>query len=131
MKSASSPSPTEKLDTLAHAALARMTGSLSPVSGLLAWQDWWAHLAISPGKQVELAQLAITQTLALMHHLQERMLAPPGDARRLVEPPALDRRFRDPEWRDWPFHLWHQAFLLNQAWWDAATRDVKGVTPHH
>lgn len=131
MNRPASPSPTEKLDTLAHAALARMTGSLSPVSGLLAWQDWWAHLAMSPGKQVELAQLAVTQALALMHHLQERLLAPPGDARRLVEPPALDRRFRDPEWRDWPFHLWHQAFLLNQAWWDAATRDVSGVDPHH
>ncbi|MBE0594217.1 MAG: poly-beta-hydroxybutyrate polymerase N-terminal domain-containing protein, partial [Gemmatimonadales bacterium] len=124
-------SPTEKLDTLAHAAMARMTGSLSPVSGLLAWQDWWAHLATSPGKRLELAQLALTQAMALMHHLQERLLAPPGDARRLIEPPALDRRFRDPAWRNWPFHLWHQTFLLNQAWWDAATRDIAGVDPHH
>src|SRR5690606_41633105 len=109
MNRPASPSPTEKLDTLAHAALARMTGSLSPVSGLLAWQDWWAHLAMSPGKQVELAQLAVTQALALMHHLQGRLLAPPGDARRLVEPPALDRRFRDPEGPAGPYPPGHQA----------------------
>ncbi len=126
-----SVSPTRKLDTLAHAATARMTGSLSPVSGLLAWLDWWSHLAASPGKQLELAQLAITQAMALLHHLQDRALAPPGDARLLIEPPAHDRRFDDPAWRHWPFHVWHQAFLLKQAWWDAATRDIAGVDPHH
>ena len=125
------PPPASQLDTLAHAALARATGGLSPASALLAWQDWSAHLASAPGKQTELAQLAVTQAQALAHYLRDSLLAGPGEARALVEPPAQDRRFAAPEWRQWPFNLWHQSFLLTQQWWDAATQGVAGVEPHH
>jgi polyhydroxyalkanoate synthase len=30
-----------------------------------------------------------------------------------------------------PYALWQQSFLLCQQWWDAATREVPGVEPHH
>jgi len=123
------PSATAALDTLTHAALARMTGSLSPASLLLAWQDWIAHLATSPGKQMALAQLAQQQALALAAFFQQRLLA--GVQRAEVEPPAQDRRFAAPAWREGPFSLWHQSFLLTQQWWDAATQGVAGVEPHH
>jgi len=116
------PSPTAQLDTLAHAALARATASLSPAAGLLAWQDWSAHLVASPGKQLELVQQAAAQAVSLAHYFRDRLLAGPGEARMLVEPPAHDRRFTAPEWRRWPFNLWHQSFLLTQQWWGAATR---------
>ena len=120
---------TATLDTLTHAALARMTGSLSPASLLLAWQDWSAHLATSPGKQMELAQLAQQQGQALAAFFQQQLLA--GAQRAEVELPAQDRRFAAPAWREGPFSLWHQAFLLTQQWWDAATQGVTGVESHH
>ncbi|MFT3717259.1 PHA/PHB synthase family protein [Pseudorhodoferax sp.] len=125
------PAPTQQLDTLVHAALARMSGSLSPTSALLAWQDWVAHLAGSPGRQMALASLAATQAQALAWYLAEALSTRPGDARALVAPPAQDRRFAAPEWRQWPFNLWHQSFLLVEQWWDAATHGVPGVDPHH
>ena len=123
--------PAAQLDTFAHAALARASGSVSPAAMLLAWQDWITHLAGSPGKQMALAQLAATQATALAHYFRDRLLAGSGEARNLIEPPAHDRRFAAPQWRQWPFNLWHQSFLLTQQWWDAATQGIAGVTPHH
>ncbi|HVR50377.1 MAG TPA: alpha/beta fold hydrolase [Pseudorhodoferax sp.] len=123
-------SPHDALDQLARAALARTTGTLSPAAALLAWQDWSAHLAVSPGKQLALAQLAATQAVELAHYLQGGLLAGPGAAAP-PEPPAQDRRFAAPAWQQWPFSLWHQSFLLNQRWWEAATQGIAGVEPHH
>jgi polyhydroxyalkanoate synthase len=122
---------TTQLDTFVHAALGRTTGSLSPAALLLAWQDWSAHLAGSPGKQIALAQLSSTQMQSLARYLGNCLLAGPGEARALVDAPAQDRRFAAPAWRQWPFNLWHQSFLLQQQWWDAATHGVIGVEPHH
>src|SRR6218665_2904992 len=124
-----SRTPTAAVDALAHAAVARLTGSLSPTALLLAWQDWSAHLAGSPGKQAELAQLGLEQAKALARFFQDRLAA--GPQRADVAPPALDRRFTDPAWRTWPFSLWHQSFLLTEQWWEAATQEVAGVDPHH
>jgi hypothetical protein len=50
--------PTQRLDRLVHTGLARLTGGLSPVSQALALADWAWHLALSPGRQFELAALA-------------------------------------------------------------------------
>jgi polyhydroxyalkanoate synthase len=119
------------LDVQARAALAGVTGSLSPQSALLAWVDWATHLAASPGKQSDLAALALEQASTLAGYLRECMIAAPGQAHACIEPPARDRRFAAPEWRSWPFNLWHQAFLLNQRWWEAATGGVPGVERHH
>ncbi|MGY4567169.1 hypothetical protein ACVWY5_000238 [Bradyrhizobium sp. USDA 3256] len=47
------------LDVLAHAAMARWTGGLSPASLALAFADWQLHLAASPGKRLELALTAL------------------------------------------------------------------------
>ena len=119
------------LDVQARAALAKATGAMSPQAGLLAWLDWATHLAVSPGKQSELIMLAIQQASALSAYLRECLMAGPGEARACIEPPAEDRRFAAREWGQWPFNLWHQAFLLNQRWWEAATRGVSGVDRHH
>ena len=119
------------LDVQVRAAVARMSASLSPTSMLLAGLDWGAHLAASPGKQTALARLALSQVEQLSRYLWVCLLAGPGEARACVEPPARDRRFVAPEWRQWPFNLWHQAFLLNAQWWEAATRGVIGVDKHH
>ncbi|MFT3755303.1 MAG: alpha/beta fold hydrolase [Pseudoxanthomonas sp.] len=127
----SPPQGPDPLDTRLRAALAGASASLSPQSLLLAWLDWATHLAVSPGKQSELSALALEQAAQLSAYLRQCLLAGPGEARRCIEPPAQDRRFAASEWRQWPFNLWHQAFLMNERWWDAATRGVTGVERHH
>jgi len=119
------------LDTAARGAFARLTGSLSPAAGALAWLDWASHLAMAPGKRLELAQHVVHEAAELNRYLAECLAAGPGEARACIEPPAHDRRFADHAWRQWPFNLWHQRFLLTQHWWEEATRNVPGVEPHH
>jgi polyhydroxyalkanoate synthase len=135
--------PHAELDAQAQALLARMSGSISPQSVALAWLDWASHLATSPGKLAALSHLAVEQSAALGRYTQQSMAAAGSaalGAHGIVsgvpsvpqpEPLITDRRFRDPEWQNYPFNVLHQAFLLNQRWWDTATRGVRGVEPHH
>lgn len=121
----------DRIDPGVHAALARLTSSLSPESILSAWLDWAAHLATSPGKRLDLARLALIQAERLGRYGRECMTAGAGQPCLCVEPPARDRRFNAEAWRHWPFNVLHQSFLLTQEWWDAATHGVWGVEKHH
>lgn len=47
------------VDRLFHAWLAKLTLGLSAAALMLAYADWAAHLAISPGKQLELLDKAV------------------------------------------------------------------------
>ena len=133
--SRSDSSPHKALDQHAQALLARLSGSLSPQSVALAWLDWASHLAGSPGKLNELSQLAVQQSTDWLNYTRQSLLALNQQlAPRLAaapEPPMKDRRFGDPLWQLFPYNVIHQAFLMNQHWWDTATRDVRGVDPHH
>ena len=44
----------QTLDHASAAVIAQMTSGLSPVTMLQAWLDWCAHLAISPGRRLQL-----------------------------------------------------------------------------
>lgn len=122
----------EQWDPLFHAALARRVSSLSLATPLLASADWAVHLALSPGKCMDLVRLALHQSEALARYARERMVVGTDrQARHAVAPPTNDRRFRDPEWQQWPFNLMHQSFLLTEQWWAAATQGVWGVEKHH
>ncbi len=121
----------DSLDAQAHVLLAKTFAGLSPAATILALQDWGMHLAGSPGKQLALAQLAVTQAQALSQYVRDRLLSASDKEHTLVEPPAQDRRFAEPIWKEWPFWLYQQNFLLTQQWWDAATHGVRGVEPHH
>lgn len=129
------PNPHPELDKQAQAMLAIATGSLSPQSIALAWFDWASHLATSPGKLAELAQLPMQDAVTLARYMQESLTAA---GRKIMdspaeppEPPIADRRFKDPLWHEYPYNVLQQAFLMQQRWWDTATRGVRGVTPHH
>ena len=116
------------IDRLLHAAVGRATLGVSPAALALAYADWAAHLAGSPGKQAQLAQKAARKAVRL--GLYAMRCATDPNTCPCIEPLPQDRRFRGPEWQRWPFNLIYQSFLLNQQWWHNATTGVRGVSPH-
>ncbi|WNL44155.1 alpha/beta fold hydrolase [Dyella sp. BiH032] len=119
-----------RLDQRVHAGLARATFSVSPASLTLAWADWAMHLLGSPGKRMELARHA-GETWAQWWGYTLRAAWTHGAGEACIEPPEKDRRFVSSEWQAWPFAPLQQGFLLNERWWNEATRGVRGVAPHH
>lgn len=121
----------ESLDPQVRALQARLSSSISLEALLLAFTDWAAHLASSPGKRMDLARLALTHAEQLDRYLHECLISCAGTAHACVEPSVTDRRFTAEEWQQWPFNLLHQSFLLHQQWWNDATHGVSGVSRHH
>ena len=122
----------EKWDPAFHAELAQRLSFLSYATPLMAATDWALHLLASPGKRMDLARLALQNSTAIGRYSVERLQAGfSRQARHDVPVPTNDRRFRDPEWQQWPFNLMHQSFLLTQQWWDAATHNVWGMEKRH
>ncbi|KVD89637.1 poly-beta-hydroxybutyrate polymerase [Burkholderia sp. ABCPW 14] len=122
-------SPYRVFDFAKEAALAKLTSGLSPAALQLALSDWLIHLAAAPGKRAELMSLAMKHAALLTEYLLEattgRTPAAPA------QPSPGDRRFRANVWQLEPYRFWHQAFLLAEQWWRAATREVPGVSRHH
>jgi polyhydroxyalkanoate synthase len=115
--------PTQRLDRLLHASTAPLFSNLSPVALALAAADWAWHLGVSPGRQMDLAALAVnlaTQTL----------LEPAGDGSMPSGNVDDDPRFRDEAWAAWPFNLLRTGFRNAEAFWREATW-VGGMTEHH
>ena len=118
-------SPTQRLDRLLHASAAPLTRGLSPVSLSLAWADWAWHLALSPGRQMELAALATqlghdSLRVALGAEHEDE---PAGEA-------DDDPRFRHPAWTQWPFSALRHGFRNQEAFWREAAH-MPGMTAHH
>lgn len=101
---------TQKIDLFVSRNLSRVTRGSSPHAYGLAFFDWATHLLTSPGKQLEL--------------LTQSPKKDPATA-------AKDLRFNSPSWERFPFSLFKQLFLFQEAWIDAATSDVAGVEQHH
>ena len=120
----------DALDHITHAGLARLTAGLSPAAIAGAFTDWAVHLAISPGKQVELAAKG-GRAWAQLAQFATRYAIDGGACEPCIEPPPQDRRFAEKEWSRWPFNLIQQSFLLQQQWWHDAMTDVDGVTRQH
>jgi len=119
----------EAFDRLLHAGLGQATAGISPTALGLAFTDWWTHLAMAPGKRAQLAQSVWSSAT---HLALNAARSAGGDA----EPPCIrpehrDKRFEDPAWRQQPFDLITQSFLLTQQWWQEATTGVRGVSKHH
>jgi polyhydroxyalkanoate synthase len=122
--------PFSVTDRALRAAMARATAGVSPYAVAEAVWDWAAHLALSPGRQAELAIAAGTGALqngAAWWDCLSRSHA--------VDPCACartdDDRFRDPAWCSAPFNLYASTFLSIERWWEAATTGVRGVSKEH
>ena len=125
-------SPAQDEDHLAdrafHAAVARLTGGLSPVALSIAFIDWACHLAAAPQRQLEIGQEAVSNAGRLFR-AAGRVTEPDRRPWSLVKPQPPDRRFVNPEWESPPFNLLAQAFLLGEQWWHNATTGIRGVAP--
>jgi polyhydroxyalkanoate synthase len=121
---------TDVLDHAARAMVARLTNGLSPAAMGAMWADWAMHLAVSPGKQLRLAEKAVRKSLRLGQYALNCAISG-GTAPACIEPLPQDRRFRHEAWREPPFNLLQQSFLLTQQWWWNATTGVRGMTRAH
>ena len=116
----------ETLDRLGRAVTARLTQGISPHAIYGAWFDWASHLVNAPGRLIELGleagNIAARYAHFSSHSLSEHEKPP-------FEPQGSDHRFADDAWKHFPYVLWQQAFLAQEAWWRSATREVRGMTP--
>jgi len=117
-----------RLDRMTMAGAVRLSGGLSPVAASLAALDWAWHLALAPGRRMELALDAARTGLQLGAFFVEAGRG--GKAAPPYSPPPGDQRFADPSWQDMPFAAFQQAFLAAEAWWMGSTADVPGIAPH-
>jgi polyhydroxyalkanoate synthase subunit PhaC len=113
------------VDRTLHAITAQFTAGLSPLTLISAYMNWAAHLAFSPGKRLQLADKAARKWSRLANHALRQALK--DDAEPCIEPLPQDHRFGDPAWRQPPFSLIYQSFLLIQQWWHNATTGLRGV----
>lgn len=119
----------ETLDRAASAGVAQMFHNISPATMMQSFSDWWIHLATSPGKQLQLMAKAGRKVVRLSDYALRSAADPQAEP--AIDPLPQDRRFDDPLWKQPPFNLIAQSFLLNQQWWCAATTGVGGVSRHH
>ena len=116
----------EVLDRSLHAAMARFTVGVSPMTLIGAYADWARHLAYSPGKQLRLTEKALRKWLRLVTYANRTALNQDA-CEPCIEPLPQDRRFIGEAWRKPPYDLIYQSFLLTQQWWHNATTGVHGV----
>ncbi len=134
MKNIISPAlPTEwqhdvakSIDNAFRTQLAKNNLGLSPISLVLAYMDWALHLAVSPGRQMLLAQRAVALSQQAMSPWQhEPAVNDDGESVRENDP-----RFSDPSWNQWPFNALKEGFKASDAWWRESTQ-VDGISSHH
>jgi polyhydroxyalkanoate synthase len=113
----------ETFDRLARALTARLTQGVSPRAQFAAWSDWLSHLALAPGRQLELSVQAAMFGARLL-----RFAAGGASAEKPFAPQDSDRRFDDPAWQTMPYVLWQQVFLAQEEWWRSATREIRGMS---
>ncbi|MGI9504162.1 MAG: PHA/PHB synthase family protein [Geminicoccaceae bacterium] len=117
---------THALDRAFKANLARLTNGISPAGMMALYLDWLAHLALSPGKQLQLVEKAMRKSARLSLYLSQT--ANGTNASPCIDPLPQDRRFRGEGWQQWPFNLIHQSFLMTQQWWHNATTEIDGLS---
>jgi polyhydroxyalkanoate synthase len=115
------------IDERFKARLAQLTNGVSPAGMFGIYANRLAHLALSPGKRLELLQQAAAMPAKLANYTRSAALDP--ETALCVTPGAGDKRFSDEAWRSWPYNLLHQSFLMTQEWWRDATTDIDGLAP--
>ena len=119
---------THAIDKAFKAQLARASFSITPAGLASNAFDWMAHMAISPGKQLEVMEHAgalYGRYLVWLAHLATDPRTCP-----CFMPLPDDDRFEDERWQEWPFNVIHQSFLMVEEILEDALTDVEGVPAH-
>ena len=111
------------IDREFRTVLAQASMGMSPVELGLATLDWIAHLAISPGKRLQLAQSFMSKLVELGLYGVESLYK--KDAQGPAS--AIERRMSGEAWQKWPFKVFAQAHQTSKDWWQEATIGVEGV----
>ena len=92
------------IDEMVHQHISKAALGFSPISLALAYADWAMHLAVSPGRQIELAQKAVE----LMQNEFKQVAQSNKNEPAVVE---KDPRFSGAAWSQWPFNVMKSGFL--------------------
>ena len=111
-------------DRVLRAIAARMTQGVSYRLIFDTWIEWVTQLAISPGKQAELAALAGSGMASFTLRLPNAMV---GEVGSWIPKSTEDRRFSSAEWMAWPFNAFARAHMVSEDWWLEAARNVPGA----
>jgi polyhydroxyalkanoate synthase len=79
----------DAIDRSFHAALARLTGGVSPAALAMAFADWHLHLLASPGKRAGLVGQAIQNTFQFFDSMVPRHAT--FQPWSVIRPPENDR----------------------------------------
>src|ERR1700758_1981012 len=114
------------LDRTFKANLARLTQGITPAGLARAYFDWFTHLMLAPGKQLQLVEKTGRKAARLAIYAAKAAADPKTPP--CIEPLPHDRRFNEAGWRRWPYNLIYQSFLLEQQWWHNATTAIDGLS---
>ena len=117
------------IDRAVRAGISRLTVGLAPTALAGAFFDWAVHLAVSPGKQLELAGHALVAAVENAEFAARCAHGAAADPCRCALP--QDKRFRAREWQKFPFNVYAHSFLSVERWWEMATTGIRGVSKQH
>jgi polyhydroxyalkanoate synthase len=128
---ASRPAPTtDDIDRAFRAALAKLTGGLSPTTFVSAWSDWAAQLAASPGRQWELSQDAMRRAVDTWTFAARAATGQSASPTEGLDGEA-QKAFEAPAWSQYPFNVWARAFQQGSAWMKSLPQNVDGLQAYH
>ncbi|HET7313953.1 alpha/beta fold hydrolase [Salinisphaera sp.] len=116
----------EQLDRETAARWGQIARGLDVRRIALAYVHWLTHMGMAPGKVAQLSELWFRQYAQLGGFAMRSLLH--TEAARAIEPDPDDRRFTDAGWRQLPFSLIEQHYLLRRYWWTQATANVSGLS---
>jgi polyhydroxyalkanoate synthase len=108
-----------QFDSRLHAAGARLTAGLSPISLSLAYLDWALHLATQPAQASRLGTAALQGWVTWWQESLNQCASC-----------AEDTRFAHPGWQQWPWAPVVNAYHGAEHWWTDASQ-LRGMSPHH
>ncbi len=103
------------IDQITHAWFNQYLG-VSYIAYMLSISDWLMHLSCSPGTQVKLINSAYQKIIKCFNTDNQYI--------------NNDRRFKNDLWKEFPFNLYVESFLLLEQFCHEAI-NIRGVTKHH